>query len=156
MENMLILLLAVYVLGSIVHCYTDFKEHLLYDEVSLLMFVSGVWYAVLTMGIKESVLGALAAGAVFFLLFAFCHGGMGFGDVKLATVLGAWLGWQKGLLGLLLALCLGTLVGLSLLLSGKKSREDAIPFGPYLCLSGAIMLTFGEELLRWYANLVLS
>lgn len=153
MENIVMCLLAIYVIGSLIHCYTDFKDHILYDEVSLLMLMAGVVFTSITAAFKDSVVGALLAGLVFFLMFGFCQGGMGFGDVKFAIVLGAWLGWQKGLLGLLLALCLGTVVGIILLLWGIKKREDAIPFGPYMCLSGAAMLCYGEELLAWYVSL---
>lgn len=146
------LLLIVYVIGSLVHCYTDFKKQILYDEVSLVMFGAGLFYFSLHCSFYGGLVGAGVVGGLFFLLFGFCHGGMGFGDVKLALVLGAWLGWQQGLLGLLLALCLGSVVGLALLAFADKTRKDAIPFGPYLCLSGGIMLVYGKELLEWYSE----
>ena len=75
---------------------------------------------------------------------------MGFGDVKLAFVLGVWLGLEQSLLCLLLAFIFGGFVGVSLLLTGIKSRKDAIPFGPYLCVSGWVGLLCGKELLALY------
>lgn len=147
-----VILLMIYALGSLVHCYTDFKEQILYDEISLAMLVAGVAYVGVHQGIMVALVGAGAVGGLFFLLFGFCHGGMGFGDVKLAVVLGAWLGWRQGLLSLLLALCLGSIVGLALMAFAGKDRKDAIPFGPYMCLSGALMLTYGRELLAWYGS----
>lgn len=146
-----VFLLTIYAAGSVIHCYTDFKKQLLYDEISLIMLIAGLGYAYLHQGMTLGIMGAGIVGGLFFLLFGFCHGGMGFGDVKLATVLGAWLGWQQGLLGLLLALCLGSIVGVALLVFEGKSRKDAIPFGPYLCISGAVMLAYGKELLKWYS-----
>ena len=146
------LLLAVYALGSLIHCYTDFKEQLLYDEVSYVMLGAGLIYAAVHQGTLAGFIGAGVSGSLFFRLFGFCNGGMGYGDVKLAVVLGGWLGWQQGLLSLLLALCMGSIVGLALLVFGGKDRKDAIPFGPYMCISGAIMLAYGKELLDWYST----
>lgn len=147
-----LLLLVVYALGSLIHCYTDFKDQLLYDEVSYAMLGAGLLYTAVHQGVLVGLIGAGVAGSLFFLLFGFCEGGMGFGDVKLAFVLGSWLGWQQGLLCLLLALCLGSIVGLCLLTFLGKDRKDAIPFGPYMCISGAIMLAYGKELLEWYSK----
>lgn len=146
------LLLAIYALGSLIHCYTDFKEQLLYDEVSYAMLGAGLIYTAVHQGTLAGFIGAGVAGSLFFLLFGFCNGGMGYGDVKLAVVLGGWLGWQQGLLSLLLALCMGSIVGLVLLVFGGKGGKDAIPFGPYMCISGAIMLAYGKELLAWYST----
>ena len=78
---------------------------------------------------------------------------MGFGDVKLAFVLGEWLGLELGLLCLLLAFVAGGSIGVLLLLTGVKSREDAIPFGPYLCVSAWVSLIWGQKLLLWYWQL---
>lgn len=145
-------LLMIYALGSLIHCYTDFREQILYDEISFAMLAAGVVYVSLHQEITVGLIGAVVVGGLFFLLFGFCQGGMGLGDVKLAVVLGAWLGWQQGLLALLLALCLGSIVGLALIVLTCKGRKDAIPFGPYLCMSGAVMLAYGRELLAWYSS----
>ena len=78
---------------------------------------------------------------------------MGFGDVKIAFVLGVWLGLEQSLLCLLLAFILGGVVGVILLLTGIKTRKDAIPFGPYLCVSGWVSFLCGKELIAWYCSL---
>lgn len=146
------LLYVLYAVGSLVHCYTDFKQQILYDEVSLFMLGAGFVHVGMHQGILAGLIGAAVVGGLFFLLFGFCNGGMGFGDVKLAVVLGAWLGWQQGLLSLLLALCFGAIVGLALMVFAGKNSKTAIPFGPYLCLSGAVMLVYGKNLLEWYSS----
>lgn len=155
METLQHLLLSIYFLGSIFHCYTDIKEQLLYDEISLAMLAAGLTYMGCMHKLWEGIYGCGITGIIFFLLFGFSGGGMGFGDVKLAVVLGAWLGWREGLLSLLLALLLGTVGGGLLLLSGRKKVEDAMPFGPYMCLSGGLMLAYGKELIAVYEGLLM-
>lgn len=85
-------------------------------------------------------LGALVGGAVVLLVVVISRGGMGLGDVKLNAMIGAFLGWRAALYNLFVAALLGSVVAIVLLMTGKKGRKDAIPFGPYLAL-GAIILT---------------
>lgn len=76
---------------------------------------------------------------------------MGFGDAKLAAVLGALLGWQLFLVALLAAIVLGAVIGLTARLFGGGRQ---IPFGPYLVLGALISLFYGEALLSWYLSLL--
>lgn len=76
---------------------------------------------------------------------------MGFGDVKLAAVLGAILGWEKFLVGLFLAVTIGALFGVvQRLLGGGR----LIPFGPYLLAGALAALFFGDAMLGWYFGLL--
>ena len=76
---------------------------------------------------------------------------MGFGDVKLAAILGAILGWQNMLVGLLLAFIIGAVGGvIGRLLGGDR----VIPFGPPLALGGLIALFVGPAILAWYLGLL--
>ena len=146
-------LILIFTLALLVHIYTDFKEQLLYDEVSKILMISGVIYAYYFGNMWEAVCGAVASVVVMLVIYWVSRGGMGFGDVKLAFVLGVWLGLEQSLLCLLLAFIVGGGVGVILLLTGIKSRKDAIPFGPYLCASGWVSLFWGKELLAWYWSL---
>ncbi|WP_409470301.1 prepilin peptidase [Streptomyces sp. HC307] len=86
-----------------------------------------------------ALLGALALGAGYFVLFLINPSGMGFGDVKLALGAGAvlgWYGWQAVLLGTFAGFVFGALYGGALVVVGKAGRKTAIPFGPFL-LAGA-------------------
>lgn len=76
---------------------------------------------------------------------------MGFGDAKLAAVLGAMLGWESFLVALLAAIILGAVIGLAGRVFGG---ERQIPFGPYLVAGGIIALFWGEQLTAWYAGLL--
>ena len=75
---------------------------------------------------------------------------MGYGDFKLLAGLGACLGWQSLPLILLIASLTGTVVGITLILLKKHSREQPIPFGPYLAMGGALTLFYGHKLLSGY------
>lgn len=76
---------------------------------------------------------------------------MGFGDVKLAAILGTMLGWQQLLIALFLSFLIGAVGGVASRLAGG---ERIIPFGPYLALGGMIALFFGQALLDWYLGLL--
>ena len=147
------ILLSIFTIALIIHIYTDCKEQLLYDEVSTLLMVTGVIYAYYFGNMWDAVQGAMASVVIMLVIYWISMGGMGFGDVKLAFVLGVWLGLEQSLLCLLLAFIFGGVVGVSLLLTGIKSRKDAIPFGPYLCVSGWVSLLCGKGLLALYWSL---
>ena len=138
------LLLLIFAVALIIHIYTDCKEQLLYDEVSTVLMVSGIIYAYYFGNMWDAVQGAMASVAIMLVIYWASRGGMGFGDVKLAFVLGVWLGFEQSLLCLLLAFILGGVVGVLLLLTGLKTRKDAIPFGPYLCVSGWVSFLCGK------------
>ncbi|MFA5551032.1 MAG: prepilin peptidase [Trueperaceae bacterium] len=78
---------------------------------------------------------------------------MGFGDVKLAAVLGAILGWEKFLVGLFLAVSLGALFGIVQRIAGGGRL---IPFGPYLLAGALLALFFGDAAISWYFGLLLG
>ncbi len=100
--------------------------------------------------LPEHVAAALGAGGVLFLAALAYPGGMGMGDVKLAAVLGLFLG-AAVVPALLLALLAGSAVGLVLIgRYGASARKRAIPFGPFLALGGVFGLLVGQASLDWY------
>jgi leader peptidase (prepilin peptidase)/N-methyltransferase len=72
--------------------------------------------------------------------------GMGYGDFKLLSAVGAWLGWQMLPLTILLSSIVGATVGIALMLFARHGRDTPIPFGPYLAAAGLLALFFGESL----------
>lgn len=76
--------------------------------------------------------------------------GMGYGDFKLLAALGAWLGWQKLPIVVLLSSLVGAAVGITWVVLGKQDRRQPIPFGPFLATAGWITLLWGEDLVRFY------
>ncbi|MGW8063484.1 prepilin peptidase [Streptomyces ziwulingensis] len=82
-----------------------------------------------------ALLGALALGAGYCVLFLINPAGMGFGDVKLALTAGAclgWYGWPTVMLGTFAGFLLGALYGGALVVARRAGRRTAIPFGPFL------------------------
>jgi leader peptidase (prepilin peptidase)/N-methyltransferase len=73
--------------------------------------------------------------------------GMGFGDFKLLAALGAWLGWQKLLLVIILSSGVGAVAGIAMIVLMGRDRAKPIPFGPYLAVAGWLAMMFGSELL---------
>lgn len=97
-------------------------------------------------------LAAMAASAAAFLVVALISpAGMGMGDVKLAGLIGlflGYLGWGRVVVGLFLAFLAGAFVGVVLMLAGRAHRKTAIPFGPFLALGAALSALFGAPILR--------
>lgn len=105
----------------------------------------------------RAVAGAAALFGVFFLLALIYPAGMGFGDVKLAGVLGAylaWLGWAALVVGGFLGFALGAVVGVAMMVAGRAGRRTALPFGPFMLLGALLAIFLAEPLSQWYLGLV--
>ena len=101
----------------------------------------------------DSLLGIVIGGGLFLIIIAASGGrGMGLGDMKLAAMFGAFLGWKITLVALFIAVMLGGILATTLLVSGRMRRKDAIPFGPFLALGAATGLLWGDEIVRWYVT----
>jgi leader peptidase (prepilin peptidase)/N-methyltransferase len=70
--------------------------------------------------------------------------------MKLGAMLGAFLGWKALLVALFVAVVLGGLSAVALLASRRLARKDAIPFGPFLAIGGAVALLWGDRIIAWY------
>jgi leader peptidase (prepilin peptidase) / N-methyltransferase len=103
-----------------------------------------------------SAIGIIVGGGLFFLVMklgevAFKKEAMGFGDVKLAAMLGAFMGWKNILLILVIGSFLGSVVGVTIILLSKKSGKSTyIPFGPFLVLASLIALYYGDAIIKAY------
>ncbi|MFI1990009.1 prepilin peptidase [Actinoplanes sp. NPDC020271] len=101
--------------------------------------------------------GAVAALMLYLLYRVLGAFGMGGGDVKLAPLLGfylGWLGWGAVAIGAFAGFLLGGVAGAVLLLAGAAGRKSRIPFGPYM-LAGAFLAVFAAApIADWYANLL--
>ena len=104
-------------------------------------------------GVPEQLIAGAAAGG-FLLVFALAYPrGMGMGDVKLAGVLGLFLGRSVGV-AILVALLAGSLVGVAVMarLGVEKGRKTKVPFGPFLALGGMVALLVGPQIVHWYLH----
>jgi leader peptidase (prepilin peptidase) / N-methyltransferase len=104
-------------------------------------------------GEPERLIAGVAAGG-FLLLAALAYpGGMGMGDVKLAAVMGLFLGWAVAP-AILIALLAGVLVGAVVMArkGAHAGRKTAVPFGPFLALGAVIAVYAGGPLVDLYIN----
>lgn len=101
----------------------------------------------------RAVLGGLALYAFYFLLAFIYPAGMGFGDVKLAGVLGlylGYLGWAEVVVGGFLGFVVGGLGGVVLIVLRRAGRKSKIPFGPYMLVGAWVAVLAGGALVDWY------
>ncbi|MEZ7891899.1 MAG: prepilin peptidase [Candidatus Wallbacteria bacterium] len=100
--------------------------------------------------LNDSIWGIISGGGILYAIAIISGGGMGGGDVKLAALIGAVLGWKAVLLGLLLASFIGAFFGVLMLLTGIKKRKDYIAFGPYIAIGTIIVMILGTDTLVNY------
>jgi leader peptidase (prepilin peptidase)/N-methyltransferase len=110
-------------------------------------------------GNLDDYLRGLLAGAVAFAAFFVLHlvspRSMGFGDVKLSFTLGlalGVLGWGEMFLGLFLGFLYGAVIGIALLVTKVRGRNQAVPFGPFLAAGTITAILIGSTILDWYTG----
>ena len=144
--------------------FIDLDFRIIPDFFTLPGIVIGVAVSLLPeafIGWKESIIGLIVGGGLFFVVgtigeFIFKKEAMGFGDVKFAAMLGAFLGWKILLLILILGSFLGSVVGVALIiLSKSKNKSSYVPFGPFLVAAAFISIYFGNAVIQAYVNFVL-
>jgi leader peptidase (prepilin peptidase)/N-methyltransferase len=101
----------------------------------------------------ENLIAGAAAGGAFLLVSLVYPRGMGMGDVKLAGMLGLYLGRAVGP-ALLIALLTGTIVGIGIMArrGTAEGRKTAVPFGPFLAFGGLVGYFAGDEIVDWYLD----
>ena len=146
--------LRAFVLGLalIAATFIDLELTLIPDRITVPGIVVGLALSLVPSpsGVIRAVVGCVAAGGLFYLIAVASRGGMGGGDVKLAAMLGAFLGIPVVFVAVFAAVILGGLVAVGLLLSGRRGRKDAVPFGPFLAAGGVLAALWGRPLLAWY------
>lgn len=133
---------------------TDLERRVIPNAVLAVSAVIGL--AIIVVGdpsaLGERALAALTGGGVLLAVALAYPRGMGMGDVKLAALLGLFLG-RAVAPALAVAVAVGALVGLALILrDGPGARKAAIPFGPFLALGGVVGLLAGNEILDAYLD----
>ncbi|HVC06456.1 MAG TPA: prepilin peptidase [Solirubrobacterales bacterium] len=131
---------------------TDLERRIIPNRI--LLVAAGAGLIITAVGdpgsLPERALAAAAAGGLLFVVALAYPGGMGLGDVKLAAVMGLFLG-RSVAPAILVALLAGSLVGLVMIArDGAGARKRAIPFGPFLALGGVVGLLFGAQMISWY------
>ncbi|AGZ39484.1 prepilin peptidase [Actinoplanes friuliensis] len=123
--------------------------------VALLLFLPAM---IVEDGWGAATRALIAAGVLWIVFEIISLFGMGRGDVKLAPLLGlylGWLGWSWVAVGTFSAFLLGGIVGMVLMLLKVAGRKTRIPFGPYM-LAGAFLAVFAAApIAGWYTSLLI-
>ena len=145
----------------------DLDHQLLPDSLTLPLLWGGLlaslgWSVLgresLPVSPADSIIGA-AAGYLslwsVYHVFRLVTGkdGMGYGDFKLLAALGAWLGWRMLLPIVMCSAAVGAVVGIALIVMGRRSRGMPLPFGPFLAAAGWLAMMWGPEWLASYLGL---
>jgi leader peptidase (prepilin peptidase)/N-methyltransferase len=131
-------------------------------DVYFVTTLAGIITAIVFLGIymyngipiKSFIYGGLLGGGVLALISIITKGGMGLGDAEICLMCGLFLGLKLTIVMLFLSFIIGSLIGLLLIVTGKKSRKDYIPFGPYIAISAVICIIFGEIIFSQYMLLM--
>jgi leader peptidase (prepilin peptidase)/N-methyltransferase len=141
----------------IIIAFIDLNEQIVPDVISLPGIVIGfiISFFVPYISFINSTLGVVVGGGIILIIglvgsVIFKKEAMGGGDVKLAAMIGAFMGWRFIIISLFLGFFLGALAGIILILLKIKSREDVVPFGPFIVLGSFITLLWGEQIISWY------
>lgn len=104
--------------------------------------------------LRLAIVGAVAGFIFFYLAYLlgkrlFGAGALGFGDVTLATMMGAMLGFQRIFFALVLGILLAGIFSLLALASRRASRRTYFPYGPFLAIGGITMIIWGDQIYHW-------
>lgn len=135
----------------------DLKHYIIPDKIIYPAIAVALIYNLLNTKylILNTLLAAFGA-AIFFSIIVLISRGhwMGIGDVKLAFLMGLILSFPNILVGLFLAFFLGAIIGIGLVISGKKTLKSKVPFGPFLVTGTFLALFLGNQIINWYLNLI--
>ena len=148
-----LLLATLYVSFLIVVAFIDLEHRLVLNRLVypaiVMAFPSSLLYG---LTVQDSLLGGAAGFGAMFALYALTRGGIGAGDVKLATFVGLAAGFPEVVVALFVASSFGGVVATVLLLTGLKGRRDPIPYAPFIALGGVIGLVAGQPIIQWYLS----
>ena len=136
---------------------TDLEQRLIPNKIVLAGALAGVAIALTEpSSLDERAIAAAAAGGFLLIVALLYPRGMGMGDVKLAAMMGLYLG-RAVAPALLIGFAAGALVGAAMMARhGSAARKRAIPFGPFLALGGIVGLWAGDEIVNWYVDTFFS
>jgi leader peptidase (prepilin peptidase)/N-methyltransferase len=154
-----LLIYSVYVAVLILVIVIDIEHRLVLHVVTFptTAFALLASFILTRMTFGLSIVGAATGFIIFFLLFflgerLFGRGALGFGDVTLATMLGAMLGFQLIFQALVFGILLAGLWAILVLATRQGSRRSYFAYGPFLAISGIVMVIWGEQIYNWFTT----
>jgi leader peptidase (prepilin peptidase)/N-methyltransferase len=138
----------------------DARHKIIPDELSLGGLVIGLALSLVGgfTALVTAVLGAAVGWGVLWIVrvaggWVFNQEAMGWGDVKMLAMVGAFVGWKNALLTIFVAALLGSAFYLPLMVMKiKQWRRYELPFGVFLALGAVVTFVFGDAMISWYAD----
>lgn len=135
----------------------DLKYQEIPDQISLstsaVLAIGGLVFGWLTW--QSMTIGALIGAGFFLLQYVVSRGKwIGGGDIRLGLLMGVALGWPLTVVALFLAYVGGAVLSIPLVLARKKEMASAVPFGTYLTVATIVALWWGNDIMRWYMELI--
>jgi len=129
--------------------FIDLNTTLIPDSLSISGIILGLSLSVFRGLALISIIGAAAGALLIFIIIIlgkriYKQDVMGYGDIKLAAMIGAFVGWAGILLTVMIGSFLGAIYGLIQIKRGKLTMKSQIPFGPYLAIGGIISFLYGK------------
>jgi len=105
------------------------------------------------MRVANAAIGGGIGFVIFLVIAIVSRGGMGWGDVKLAALIGLATGFPLVFVAIIMGAILGGIVAVALMIAKKRKRRETVPFGPFLALAAMVTLLWGSNILSWYRGL---
>jgi len=144
--------------------FIDLDFQIIPDVITLPAIALGLAVSLLPggIGIVNAAIGLLVGGSSLYLIamlgdWLFKKESMGGGDVKMAAMLGAFLGWQKIILIFISSAVIGLVVSLVIMIFSARVRETrVVPFGPFLATAAILSIVYGDQLISLYLTNVVG
>jgi leader peptidase (prepilin peptidase) / N-methyltransferase len=131
----------------------DLKHYLIPDKVVYSAIVLTFIYLIYSTFRLDHLWSALGLAGFFLAIVLISREKwMGMGDAKLGFLMGLLLGWPDVIVALFLAVFIGAIMGIGLIVMGKKGMKSEVPFGPFLVTGTFIALFWADRLINWYFN----
>jgi prepilin signal peptidase PulO-like enzyme (type II secretory pathway) len=135
----------------------DLRWYLILDKITLpacaIVLILNLFLGI---SLWNLVFSGIIGSSFFLLQFIISRGKwIGGGDIRLGLLMGLTLGWPNIIIGIFLAYFMGAIIGLGLILAGKKKWGSRIPLGIFLSTATVITLFWGKQILNWYLNFVI-
>ncbi len=160
-QDIFALIFWFYIASSLIIIFIyDLKHYIIPDRVLIPAIIITAIYDIILVSFKFQISSlmnyfwaVLVSAGLFLVIFLMSRGkAMGFGDVKLAVLMGLLLGLPNILLALFLAFFFGAIIGLMLMVFEGKTLKSEIPFGPFLITGTFIAILWGTNIINWYIN----
>jgi len=131
--------------------FIDIDHMIIPDKLNILLMITGLgWFVIAKPFDLKSLLLGIAIGSGLLLFLAVLTGGFGGGDIKYMFAMSFFLGFKGIVVNMFLGFILGSLIGVILIYTKRKTRKDMIPFGPYLCIGSLVSYLYSGQMIQMY------